>query len=149
MKPEIRKLNLLNPLFCNRIKADPSDYLYREFDRQIGEMIFCFEIGETARAEFEPDRKYFPGRLVFFGNSIKNKTADSAAEPAMIPGDYLFLQKDGISTEDESAELAMDLHQECLWQRLKPANRYFLRYVYEDNRYVTQIFWAINAEPQP
>ena len=140
MNAEIIRLNLANPLFFARAKSDPFDY-----DPARGEMLFCFEIDEPAYYEFEPDRKFFPGNLVFCGKSTEKGSA--GAVPALVCGNYFFLQINGIPDRDEIIDLAVELQQECLWQRLCPAKFWFLRRLFEDGRTVTQLFRPCFEKP--
>jgi hypothetical protein len=138
MTTEIFRLNLVKPLYYYPIKSDPFNYKAED-----GEMIFCFGIDESAHAEFEPDRKYFPGTLIFAGIAgTAGKTAEQAV--SLPKGNYMFAQEKKILNREEITGLAMEIQQELLWQRLEPLQTYFLRYVFEDKNCVTQIFRPCN-----
>jgi len=55
-------------------------------------------------------------------------------------GAYLFTQKREVLSREEIIRLAVELQMEALWQRLKPDRQLYLRYVYEDGSWVTQLF---------
>jgi hypothetical protein len=136
MKPEIIRLHLLRPLF----------YLYQEpmalgFRREDEEKLFCFELDEAAAQEFLPDKTHFPGTLVFTGRVT---SPDGFGEPVMelAQGAYIFSQTQGILGMDEIIELAVEVQNEGLWQRLKLAARFYVRYLFEEGRGVTQIWRA-------
>jgi len=131
MKSEIIRLELMNSLYYDPTNVNPFDYQPGN-----GEMCFCFCLDESVYAEFEPDISFFPGIMV------KND------EKSMLPmGKYLFSQAPAVLNREEIINLAVEVQKEALWQRLKPDKRYFLRYVSEDNRTVTQIFRAY-TEPE-
>lgn len=134
MKSEIKLLNLLNPLFY--ISETMSDAFVNPINI---EKLFCYEIANPAALEFEPDRNFFPGTLIFSGRTAGNDKTGSPV-PALKPGKYLFTQVREILEKDEIIDLIIDVQQEGLWQRLIPEKIYFIRYVYEDGCPVTQIF---------
>jgi len=62
-------------------------------------------------------------------------------------GVYFFtqLRKEFIDGK-ELLELAIELQKEALWNRLKPENKLYLRKLYEDGSFVTQLWRPINGE---
>ena len=89
-----------------------------------GEKLFYFELDEAG--EFEPDKTRFLDNPVSCGE--------------LPPGDYLFAQKRETLNHKEIIDLAIEIHQEGLWQRLILGKRLYLRYLFEDGREVTQLF---------
>jgi hypothetical protein len=167
MKPEIIRLNLLQPLLYY---ADSESNPWEAKDSS--ERLFCFELELSQALEFQPDKKNFPGSLVFAGKALGGR--DAAVPTALaderkafvhaenpqgcgfsaleLPaGVYLFTQVREILAQDEIINLAIEVQNEGLWQRLKLNSRYYLRFLSEDGRPVTQIFrpYAKNVGLQP
>jgi len=134
METGISRLHLLSPLCCVPLeKGEPFDF---RPDSVAGEeRVFCFELEETQRLSFEPDKDKLPGSLVFRGI-----TASAGGKEIISIGDYLFAQKRKILSRKEIITLAVEIQQEALWQRLIPGNNLYLRYLFEDNSWVTQLF---------
>ena len=148
MKQEIILLNLLNPLFYVSEKipdafANPFENTSAT-DLKKRETLYCFEIDERAAVEFEPGRQYFPGTMVFAGRISAEKIAENNKNnPALLElprGNYVFSQMRGFPGKDEIISLIIEVQQECLWQRLVPGPGFYLRYIYEDNSPVIQVF---------
>ena len=144
METDIIRLNLLSPLHYIP-GEDPEPFNYREGS---GEKLFCFELDEAQFRSIEPDRKKLLGKLVFGGAAAgtvpgegRNVDHISGEKPEELPpGNYLFAQKREILGEDKIIDLAVEIQQEGLWQRLLPERRLYLRYLFEDGRGVTQLF---------
>jgi len=135
---EIQRFNLLAPLYYSP-EADPDPFSWREGS---GEKLYCFEIDESQRLCFEPDAKILLKKLLFGGNAAGPGHAGEAGEERLeLPvGDYLFAQEREILDRDEIIAAAVEIQAEGLWQRLEPGNRLYLRYLFEDGRFVTQLF---------
>jgi len=140
----IRRLNLISPIYYEPLeKADPFDYRAEN-----GETIFCFELNESQRLSFEPDKNTLLGALVFSGKaagdcSTKNYSKEAKTEKTFLelPGGlYLFAQKRELLKRDEIIAMAFEIQAEGLWQRLKLGERLYLRYLFEDGSVVTQLF---------
>jgi hypothetical protein len=158
MKPEIIHLNLVNPLYYTDASINPFEQECKPA-ANYRETLFCFELKESISNKFEPNKSYFPGNLIFAGiahnEESLHENKKTAAPVLELPrGNYLFAQiRDlpgtGIPGRDSIISLAMEIQNEGLWQRLKLGNHYYLRYLYEDNSMVTQIFRPITAGLQP
>ena len=122
---------MLKPLYYIP-EAEPEPFNYRDGS---GEKLYCFGIDEAQCLNIEPDRKRFLDRLISGGKAAEHKAA-----LALSVGNYLFAQKREILDRDEIAALAIEIQAEGLWQRLKPGNRLYLRYLFEDGKSVTQLF---------
>ena len=135
---EIQRLNLLAPLYyLPEAARDP--FSYRE---ENGEKLYCFGIDETQRLNFEPEPKTLLKKLIFGGNAVRPgcDVAPGVGRLELPTGDYLFTQERKILGKDEIIALAVEIQAEGLWQRLEPGNRLYLRYLFEDGRFVTQLF---------
>ena len=122
MITEVLRFNLLSPISYTPIpEADP--FAYKE---ENGETLFCFELEEAHRQSIEPDKSRLLGQLV------------PAKE--LPTGQYLFAQKRELLCKDEILNMAVEIQQEGLWQRLKLGTKLYLRYLFEDGSIVTQLF---------
>ena len=134
LKPEIIRLKLLSPLFYV-----PDESIAPGFGREDEERLFCFELEDPLAQEFQPDKNRFPGALVFAGKAAAPEApGESIFE--LTPGDYIFSQVREILSIEEIVELAVEVQDEGLWQRLKLAKRFYVRCLLEENRGVTQIW---------
>ena len=106
------------------------------------ETVFCFELDSVQGKSIEPDRRYFSGTLLFYGvPALDSQGFGSMAETIQVPaGAYLFTQKNEVLNKDECIELAMEQQKDGLWDKLKLHNLLYVRFLFEDNRRVTQIF---------
>ncbi|MDR0512207.1 MAG: hypothetical protein LBG93_03795 [Treponema sp.] len=149
MSYQIITLNLLNPLFYASCSVcEPFDY--RE---ENGEVLFHFSLDKARANDFEPDKsRYLPppvfsGCVVTEAQTETEKEADKQAEGkplGELPGGYyLFAQKREIMSESDIVDMAIDIQQEGLWQRLTLGRELYLRYLFEDGKSVTQLFRQI------
>ena len=125
-------MNLLSPLLY--VPAESMTLEYEEKDR---EKLFCFELKESEANRFEPDKTTFPGSLIFVGK------APSKDEPAVLelkPGNYVFSQVREILNRNDLVDLAVEVQNEGLWQRLKLTKRLYIRFLFEDGCGVSQIW---------
>ena len=137
----IHSLSLLAPLFYFKKASDPFDIREEAEKDTIVEKLFCFEIDESQYLSFEPERTKLLEKLVFSGVSIEMETDKPKKASLELPkGNYLFAQKREILSREEIISLAVEIQLEALWQRLKPDKKLYLRYLYEDGSWVTQLF---------
>ena len=148
---EIMKLNLLSPIFYAPL-AGVDPFSYKDGS---GEKLFCFELDETQRLSIEPDKNILLGALLFggeaagnaVGNAVGKADDDSREKLFELPGgNYLFAQERKILNRDDIIAMAVEIQMEGLWQRLLPGKRLYLRYLFEDNRSVTQLFRPWSGE---
>jgi hypothetical protein len=143
----ISKLNLRAPLLyvlqegVSQNACDPFDYR-----KEDGEKIFRFELDESLYREFEPDKNAFLRAPVFCGKraaEVREGACEGACENAdgeLPAGNYLFAQKRGTTNRAEVLDMAAEIQQEGLWQKLLLGKNCYLRYLFEDGKEVTQIF---------
>jgi hypothetical protein len=141
---EIQFLTLLSPLYYSAEESDPADcnpFNYREGD---GEKLYCFMLNESERSGFEPDKNALLGRLLFSAGApaCPPEKAEKTGEnlKALPKGKYLFAQKREILSREEIIDMAVEIQAEGLWQRLKPGETLYLRYLFEDSKAVTQLY---------
>ena len=131
---EIHTLTLLVPLYYLPIEGrDPFDCGETDSGR---ETLFCFTIDEKEAFSFEPDKTKFLRDLVFSGDA-----AGEAETTLVLPvGNYLFTQERKILNRDEIISMAVEIQLEGLWQRRALGKTLYLRYLFEDGCFVTQLF---------
>ena len=141
METEIFRLNLISPLYYSPGGAsDPFGYGESPEGAAGTEKLFCFELEETQFRNIEPDRDKCMGSLAFYGVSVPPKGTEKGKPGSLPQGNYLFAQKRELLNRETIINLAIELQQEALWQRLVPGKALYLRYLYEDGRPVTQLF---------
>ncbi|GHV95850.1 hypothetical protein AGMMS50293_21700 [Spirochaetia bacterium] len=105
------------------------------------EQLFCFELDPAQYRSIEPDPKRLLGDLIFAGRSTDGASAKSAAAGPQLPaGLYLFAQQREALGREECIDLAVEQQKDGLWERFRPENRLYVRYLFEDGKAVTQIF---------
>ena len=133
----IFNLNLAAPLFYTPDNAQdpfncPGD----------GERLFCLELDETQYSSFEPNKEKLIKGMVFSGKAAVEEENEPFLElPA---GQYTFAQEKKLLNREEIIDMAVEIQMETLWQRNKPGKLLFLRYLFEDGNWVTQLFRPFN-----
>lgn len=152
------RLKLGAPLFYREIPAKlPADSGFAPFQYAIraGELLFCFDLDPAQSRSIEPDPAALLGLLVFAGQVEGDAMQDEApisgqqGYPAQhdrsrrleLPaGNYLFAQERDALNREECIKMAIEVQKDGLWERLVPADRLYVRYLFEDGRAVTQVF---------
>jgi len=155
---KIQNLTLLSPLYFSPAKEEPfgipEKACENAFDNAAegfhGEKLYCFELEKERSLSFEPERTGFLGKLLFCGVSGPSEGEagpageetgqDGKANLELPAGSYIFAQEREFLGREEIISMAIEIQKEGLWQRLKPASRLYLRYLYEDSSPVTQLF---------
>ena len=134
-------LDLRSPLFYKKINKIPVKI------RANDEFLAFYELDPVQSRSIEPARGSFPGKLTFTAQKIDDSDnlpeADKAALPA---GKYLFTQrrnKPAVLKTEELADMAVEQQKDGLWERNKLTNQLYVRYLYEDGSFVTQLFRPI------
>jgi hypothetical protein len=131
------RLDLRAPLFY-AVSPGLEPFAYHAEADGPAELIFCFELNPAQSRGIEPDRDNFLGEMVFAGHSTEMREgADTARLPA---GLYLLAQKREALGRDDCIALAIEQQKDGLWERLKPENLLYVRYLFEDGSAVTQLF---------
>jgi hypothetical protein len=102
------------------------------------EYLFCFEIDTDQAARIEPAADCFLGDLVFAGRGNGGR-----GERTLPAGLYLFTQRRKALCKEEIIHMAIVQQKDGLWERLKPGNCLYVRFLSEDGSPVTQIFRPI------
>jgi hypothetical protein len=113
------------------------------------EMLLCYEVNPVQGGSIEPDRERFLGKLLFTGEKAAetpSRDAGKTKEIVSLPkGDYLFMQCRcaAVLTPDEWLDLAIEQQKDGLWERNKPLNLLYVRFLFEDGAFVTQVFRTV------
>ncbi|WP_461246776.1 hypothetical protein [Treponema sp. R6D11] len=89
------------------------------------------------------------GKLLFIGEKVAETQgggAEKTEEFVSLPqGDYLFMQcrSDAVLIPDEWLDLAIEQQKDALWERNNPKNLLYIRFLFEDGAFVTQVFRAV------
>jgi len=104
------------------------------------ETLLCYELNPAQSRSIEPLKELFLGKLLFAGQKAGN---DEKEQIVTLPeGFYLLEQcrKEAVLNEDEWLEMAIEQQKDGLWERNKLGNLLYVRFLYEDNSFVTQVF---------
>jgi hypothetical protein len=147
----IINLNLCNPLFYLSVKDLPLKLGKND------EFLLYYELNPIQSLNIEPDREHLPGILIFSG--VKTEDNNSLQKDKLTPqtmilpaGKYLFSQF-RIDFNDEKpsnfytdwVDLAIEQQKDGLWEQYKLENKLYVRYLFEDSKFVTQIFRVIKT----
>jgi hypothetical protein len=133
----LMKLDLRAPLFYVKIEALPEKIAEKD------EFLLCYDLNSAQSLNIEPDREQFLGALAFAGRKKCDSDAVQAEIVSLPAGNYLFTQYRSALNSEERLDLAIEQQKDGLWERHKPKNRLFIRYLFEDGSFVTQFFRPI------
>ncbi|MDR2742167.1 MAG: hypothetical protein LBB98_08470 [Treponema sp.] len=109
-----------------------------------GDVLFRMALDPSQSRRIEPDRIAFPGRLVEAGSAALSVTGDrdaKAPELLELPaGTYVFAQVRDPPNAETLISMIIEVQQEGLWERLSLDDRLYIRYLFEDEQTVTQVF---------
>jgi len=149
-KTSLTLLNLCSPLqYIKSECQDPSLLKYEKLENE--EIILCYEVNPIQGSSIEPDRDYFLNRLLFIGQKLpenQNEGTDGKEGNNLVllpQGNYLFTQcrSDAVLSSDEWLDLAIEQQKDGLWERNKLLNLLYIRFLFEDGSFVTQVFRAV------
>jgi len=149
------KLRLCAPLIYLKIdnKNDDICKILSKYE----EYLLCFELNPLQSRNIEPDQRQFLGSQVFTGRKIEgenlvqdenfisyetNKNFDNSEIAVLPQGLYLLVQRRSVQTlgRAEWLDMAIEQQKDGLWERNKLGNLLYVRYLYEDRAFVTQVF---------
>ena len=143
------KLRLCAPLIYKKIEKN-DDYCINLTKND--DLIQCYNINLHQSTNIEPDREQFLGPHIFSGlrieekNFLTNQAAGEEEKPsqeATLPkGHYLLVQQRSACplTQPEWLEMAIEQQKDGLWERNKLGRLLYVRYLFEDGQFVTQVF---------
>jgi len=138
-------LDLRAPLFYTKIDDLPSEINENE------EYLLCYDLNPAQSRSIEPDRELLLGPLVFAGRKTGEDGSSQERTVSLPAGHYLFTQRrkgdchlflastDG-NGDCHLLDMAVEQQKDGLWERYKPGNRLFVRFLFEDGSPVTQLF---------
>jgi len=146
-KTPLTLLNLCTPLQYNKSESQNLSLLKLENE----EILLCYEVNPVQGCSIEPDRDYFLGRLLFIGKKLpesQNGDVDEKERNSLVllpQGNYLFTQcrSDAVLSRDEWLDLAIEQQKDGLWERYKLLNLLYIRFLFEDGSFVTQVFRTV------
>jgi hypothetical protein len=136
-------LDLRAPLFFSKIDEFPSKFHENE------EFLLYYELNPAQSRSIEPDRELLLGPLIFAGRKSDDTCPlqDGSFQDGTVElpaGNYLFAQSRVIQISpqnaDEWLDMAVEQQKDSLWERYKPENRLFVRFLFEDGSPVIQLF---------
>jgi hypothetical protein len=116
------------------------------------EFLLCFELDPVQSQSIEPERDRLLGPLLFSGRKpfSCSETGDSGTleennRISLPEGEYLFVQRRekglyAASSTEEWLDLAIEQQKDGLWEMYNPENKLYVRYLFEDGMWVTQLF---------
>ena len=115
----------------------------------------CYEINPQQGSNIEPNQELFLGSHIFSGLRIEEKTdcpstinqgageEENPAQEVILPqGTYLLVQRrsDRLQNRSEWLDMAIEKQKDGLWERKKLGSLLYVRYLFEDEQFVTQVF---------
>ncbi len=164
-KIPLLNLELCAPLVYSKL-AEPTAELFSVLTlAENEEFLLCFELEPAQSQSIEPEPQLLIGAPVFAGRKTNGQNLqDGGSETITLPaGKYLFVQRRANSTTpqlpvsepaDENSQnktqsspldmkewldLAVEQQKDALWERHKPANILYVRFLFEDGGQVTQV----------
>jgi len=137
-------LNLCSPL--QYIKSECQDTSLLKYEKlENEEIILCYEVNPVQGSSIEPDRDYFLDRLLFIGQKLSESQNEGNNIVLLPQGNYLFMQcrSEAVLSSDEWLNLAIEQQKDGLWERNKPGNLLYIRFLFEDGSFVTQVFRTV------
>ncbi|MCL2175077.1 MAG: hypothetical protein FWB73_03425 [Treponema sp.] len=148
----LTKLHLRAPLVFSEIplKDGETPPVSSEY-----EFLFCYKLNPQQTKSIEPEKERFLDSFEFAGHTFiqANHLSQSGkidVESDITPektvslpqGVYLFMQQrsDKPLTQPEWLDLAIEQQKDGLWEREKPEAVLYVRFLYEDEAFVTQVF---------
>ena len=135
------RLQLCAPLIYKKNSVEPGEW----YVQGSGARILCFELNPAQYRSIEPEQGLFLGKLLFSGTAVPEDSggfaANSLAETVIVPaGVYLFSQQHELLDRDACVEFAVEQQKDGLWEKHNLGNLLYIRFLFEDNKHVTQIF---------
>ena len=110
------------------------------------ELLLCFELDSGQSRSIEPEREHLLGALIFAGRGNADDLGGEGKKVTLPAGKYLFAQRREALNREKWLDMAVEQQKDGLWERLKPENRLYVRYLFEDGRPITQLFRPIGLD---
>jgi hypothetical protein len=107
-----------------------------------GEALFHFALNRGEGQNIEVQGDALLGEVLAAGMAASS----AGLGPELPTGRYLFTQVREIASRERILDMAAEQQREGLWQGLIMEDRLYLRYLYEDEKPVTQIFRPLGAK---
>jgi len=130
---------LQKALFYRKINIKEIDLPQKIPEKE--EILLCYLLNPKQTSNIEPVHEQFLENLMFIGKN--NEARDNCIEQVSLPqGHYLFVQErsDKMLSQVDWLNLAIEQHKDGLWERNKLGNIIYIRFLFEDEKTVTQIF---------
>jgi len=146
------KLHLRAPLNYSKI---PLEEKAAAPESPKDELLFCYKLNLRQSKSIEPDKELLLDSLEFAGRPAENTAAppqpQETAPPQMVSlpqGVYLFTQQRSEKplNQSEWLDLAIEQQKDGLWERDNPKAVLYVRFLYEDKAFVTQVFRQIECD---
>ena len=150
--PSLMKLHLRAPLVFSEISLESGE---SPVISSKDEFLFCYKLNPQQSKSIEPEKERFldsiefTGRMLYQANRL-SQTEKNGIEPetaqektvSLPQGVYLFMQQrsDKPLTQPEWLDLAIEEQKDGLWERNNPEAVLYVRFLYEDEAFVTQVF---------
>ena len=154
-KTPLMSLVLHTPLFYAKTADLPQKICQNE------EFLLFFELNAAQSRSIEPDPEKLLGPLIFSGRktgdsemllkNMQDYTSGNTQYLTLLPkGNYLFMQRRSVLPEalDNKGwlDLAVEQQKDGLWERYKPESSLYVRFLYEDGSFVTQLFRSLATD---
>jgi len=105
----------------------------------------CFNINSVESRSIKPEKENFLGTLEFIGRKMGENAAPDGKTVILPNGNYLFAQKrcPQALSQTEWLDIAIEQQKDGLWEQNKLGCLLYIRYLFEDGAFVTQIFREI------
>jgi len=141
------KLSLCAPLKYKKIENN-EDFCINLSKND--DFIQCYNITPQQSSDIEPDRDNFLESLVFTGHRSEEKNdqdttgeGNTPAQEITLPqGQYLLVQQRSAQPKNRSEwlDMAIEQQKDGLWERNKLGSLLYVRHLFEDGKFVTQVF---------
>ena len=135
--PSFLYLDLCTPLFFSKINDIPVEIQKNE------EFLFFYELDSTQGCSIEPVKESLLKKLISIGQKKIDSDSLQGIDRLVLPaGKYLITQQRGnygILEQKEWLNMAVEQQKDGIWEHYKLINQLYVRYLFEDNQFVTQL----------
>jgi len=142
-KLQLLRLELCNPLIFFNIILNNENLSINPGENN--EFLLCFRLNPRESSSIEPNKDNFINSLIFSGQKAE---VQGAAKVTLPSGKYLFVQQRGLTDKllkTKWLDMAIEQQKDGLWERNKLGDLLYVRFLNEDEAFVTQVFRAITV----